>query len=70
MKVGKVMRELELLHRYFGHTSFREGQQEAVNALLERRHVLAVMPTGAGKSVCYQLPAMMMPGISIVIDPG
>lgn len=63
------MRELELLHRYFGHTSFREGQQEAVNALLERRDVLAVMPTGAGKSVCYQLPAMMMPGISIVISP-
>lgn len=63
------MRELELLHKYFGHTSFREGQQEAVNALLERRDVLAVMPTGAGKSVCYQLPAIMMPGISIVISP-
>lgn len=63
------MRKLQLLHEYFGHTSFRDGQQEAVDALLGGKDVLAVMPTGAGKSVCYQLPALMLPGISIVISP-
>ena len=63
------MRKLQLLHEYFGHTSFRDGQQEAVDALLNGKDVLAVMPTGAGKSVCYQLPALMLPGISIVISP-
>lgn len=59
----------ELLHKYFGHTSFREGQQEAACALLAGKDVLAVMPTGAGKSICYQLPALMLPGVSVVISP-
>ena len=68
-KWEKIMRKLQLLHEYFGHTSFRDGQQEAVDALLGGKDVLAVMPTGAGKSVCYQLPALMLPGISIVISP-
>lgn len=61
--------KLQLLHEYFGYTSFREGQQEAVDALLSGKDVLAVMPTGAGKSICYQLPALMLHGISIVISP-
>ena len=63
------MNQLQLLHEYFGHTSFRTGQEEAINALLAGRDVLAVMPTGAGKSVCYQIPAMMMQGLTIVISP-
>lgn len=69
MKAGKAMTTHELLHKYFGHTSFREGQEEAVNALLSGRDVLAVMPTGAGKSVCYQLPAICQRGTALVISP-
>ena len=58
-----------LLKQYFGHTSFRKGQEELIDALLSGRDVLGVMPTGAGKSVCYQLPAMMLPGMTLVISP-
>jgi len=58
-----------LFKRYFGHTSFRKGQEELIDALLSGRDVLGVMPTGAGKSVCYQLPAMMLPGMTLVISP-
>ncbi len=63
------MEKLQLLREYFGHTSFRDGQERAVDSLTNGRDVLAVMPTGAGKSVCYQLPAMMLSGISLVISP-
>ena len=64
------MREaIRLLKQYFGHTSFRKGQEELIDALLSGRDVLGVMPTGAGKSVCYQLPAMMLPGMTLVISP-
>ena len=58
-----------LLKEYFGHAAFRKGQAELVGALLSGRDVLGVMPTGAGKSVCYQLPAMMLPGMTLVISP-
>ena len=58
-----------LLKQYFGHTSFRKGQEELIDALLSGRDVLGVMPTGAGKSICYQLPAMMLPGMTLVISP-
>lgn len=60
---------LETLKNYFGYSSFREGQEKIVTAILDRRDVLAVMPTGAGKSICYQVPALMLPGITIVISP-
>ena len=63
------MEKLQLLREYFGHTSFRDGQEQAVDSLTNGRDVIAVMPTGAGKSVCYQLPAMMLPGVSLVISP-
>lgn len=63
------MEKLRLLQEYFGHTAFRDGQEQAVDSLISGRDVLAVMPTGAGKSICYQLPAMMLPGVSIVISP-
>ena len=59
----------ELLAACFGHTEFREGQQQAVEAALGGRDVLVVMPTGAGKSLCYQLPAAASPGYALVISP-
>jgi len=60
---------LEALTRYFGYDSFRPGQQGIVEALLAGRDVLGVMPTGAGKSVCYQIPAALSPGVTLVISP-
>lgn len=60
---------LETLKNYFGYSSFREGQEKIVTAILDGKDVLAVMPTGAGKSICYQVPALMLPGITIVISP-
>jgi len=57
------------LKQYFGHSEFRPGQEPLVDALLSGRDVLGVMPTGAGKSVCYQLPALLLPGITLVISP-
>ena len=59
----------EVLKRYFGHSSFRNGQKEIIDSLTVGRDILAVMPTGAGKSVCYQVPALMLPGITLVISP-
>ena len=62
--------ELEsLLKQYFGYTSFRPGQHEVIQTLLDGRDCLAIMPTGAGKSICFQLPALMMPGVTLVISP-
>lgn len=60
---------LEALTRYFGYDSFRPGQQGIVEALLAGRDVLGVMPTGAGKSVCYQIPAALSPGVTLVVSP-
>ena len=59
----------EALKVYFGYDSFKPGQEEIINAILTGKDVLAVMPTGAGKSICYQVPAMILPGITIVISP-
>jgi RecQ family ATP-dependent DNA helicase len=60
---------LTALHTYFGFEDFREGQREVVSAILEGRDTVVVMPTGGGKSLCYQLPAMMMEGATIVVSP-
>ena len=59
----------EALQQYFGHAAFRDGQEEVVDAILQGRDVLGIMPTGAGKSVCYQLSAMLLSGLTIVISP-
>ena len=63
------MNALETLKTYFGYDTFREGQEKIVEAILANRDVLAIMPTGAGKSICYQIPALMLPGITLVISP-
>ncbi len=60
---------LGALKRYFGYDSFRPGQSGLVDAILAGRDVLGVMPTGAGKSVCYQIPVTLLPGVTIVISP-
>lgn len=62
-------RALEALNRYFGYDSFRPGQSGIVSAILAGRDVLGVMPTGAGKSICYQIPAAILPGVAVVISP-
>ena len=62
-------RALEALNRYFGYDSFRPGQSGIVSAILAGHDVLGVMPTGAGKSICYQIPAAILPGVAIVISP-
>ena len=59
----------EALKLYFGYDSFREGQESIINTILAGKDALAIMPTGAGKSICYQVPALILPGITIVISP-
>ncbi|MCL1974885.1 MAG: DNA helicase RecQ [Firmicutes bacterium] len=63
------MDKLSVLKRYFGHASFRIGQECLIDALVDGRDVLGIMPTGAGKSMCYQIPALLLNGITIVISP-
>lgn len=60
---------LKALKKYYGYDQFRPGQPELIKALLDGRDVLGIMPTGAGKSVCFQIPAIFMPGITLVISP-
>ncbi|MBQ8201963.1 MAG: RecQ family ATP-dependent DNA helicase [Clostridia bacterium] len=63
------MDKYQVLRHYFGHEGFRVGQETMVDALLSGRDALGVMPTGAGKSMCYQVPALMLEGITLVISP-
>lgn len=64
-----MMDKAETLRHYFGHSAFRPGQEAMVDALLAGRDALGIMPTGAGKSMCYQVPALMRPGIGLVVSP-
>ncbi len=63
------MEKLETLKRYFGYDGFRPLQEEVVDAILDGRDALMVLPTGGGKSLCYQLPTLMMDGVTVVISP-
>ncbi len=60
---------LPLLESYFGYTSFRTGQEQAIRSVLTGENTITVMPTGGGKSICYQIPALVLPGTTIVISP-
>ena len=59
----------KILSRYFGYTEFRGAQEELIDAVLAGQDVLGIMPTGGGKSLCYQIPALMLPGLTLVISP-
>ena len=60
---------LRILKEYYGYDNFREGQEKIIDAILEKRNVLGIMTTGAGKSICYQIPALIFEGLTIVISP-
>ena len=61
--------KFSILRHYFGYSSFRKGQENMVDCLLSGRDALGIMPTGAGKSICYQVPAIMKSGVTIVVSP-
>ena len=63
------MQPREALRQYFGHSDFRRGQRKLIEAVLGGRDVLGVMPTGGGKSMCYQIPALCLGGTTLVISP-
>ncbi len=64
-----LMTAQELLKKYFGYETFRGFQKEVIDTVLEGRDALVLMPTGGGKSVCYQIPALMKEGVAVVISP-
>lgn len=63
------MDKYSVLKQYFGHSEFRRGQERLIDGILEGRDVLGIMPTGGGKSLCYQVPALLLPGVTLVISP-
>lgn len=67
--MSKIQEAKKLLKQYFGYDEFRKGQEELIKATLNGQDVLGIMPTGAGKSLCFQIPALMMDGITLVISP-
>lgn len=64
-----LKRAKELLKKYYGYTEFRKGQENTIKSILNKQDTFAIMPTGAGKSICYQIPALILDGVTIVISP-
>jgi ATP-dependent DNA helicase RecQ len=64
-----VVQARQILQTYFGYSSFRKGQEQAIQSVIDGKNTICVMPTGGGKSICYQVPALVLPGITIVISP-
>lgn len=58
-----------VLKEHFGYSQFREGQETIIQSILTQQNVLGIMPTGGGKSICYQLPALLLDGVTLVISP-
>ena len=69
MRMTPRTKRAQTLRDTFGYTRLRAGQEEVIASVLERRDTLAIMPTGAGKSLCYQLPALHLPGMTLVVSP-
>ncbi|GLI08437.1 DNA helicase RecQ [Paenibacillus tyrfis] len=67
--IGTMAEAQELLRKYYGYPDFRDGQKRVIESLLNGRDTLGIMPTGGGKSICYQVPALMMSGTTIVVSP-
>ncbi|MEE1492959.1 MAG: DEAD/DEAH box helicase, partial [Massilioclostridium sp.] len=63
------MEKYQVLEKYFGYTEFREGQEPLVDSILSGRDAVGIMPTGAGKSLCFQLPALLLGGVTLVVSP-
>ena len=63
------MAKREVLRQYFGHSNFRPGQEALIDGILAGRDALGIMPTGGGKSLCYQVPALLLPGLTLVVSP-
>ena len=63
------MNKHQILSQYYGYSQFRPGQETLIDSVLSGQDVFGIMPTGGGKSICYQVPALMLPGITLVISP-
>ncbi len=65
----EILDKYQILQQYFGYDGFREGQEKLIDGILGGKDVFGVMPTGSGKSLCFQIPALMLDGITLVISP-